>query len=136
MSKTDKDEPWWVQATWWRPQHYYCQYDLERGRWEKQPLYRVCDLPPRPVVAPPRFGRKYGPSQCVWDPDWPWPGGYPSGPNTAPPKWFVDHVGHNMERRRARDECLAARKEYRATGEVDVCPTVEKHRHRAQWLFW
>jgi hypothetical protein len=55
---------------------------------------------------------------------------------TSPPAWYVDHVGHNVERRRARDECIEARKQYRATGNIDIIPTALQHRHQAQWLYW
>jgi len=40
------------------------------------------------------------------------------------------------DRARVRDGCRRAVVEHRATGEVDVIPPVEQHRHRAGWSYW
>lgn len=132
MSRTDKDAPLWTRATRWEPDHYRCQHALfGRG-------HRECDLPPAPpsrvTYRYPGYWHQF--KHCAWQPDL--NSFYPDGLNPfhAPPKWFVDHVGHNVERRRSRDECIEARKEHRATGEVDTTPTVNQARHQAQWLFW
>jgi hypothetical protein len=135
MSRTDKDMPFRVRATRWQEQHYRCSF-ARFGR--TRDGHRECDLPDWP---PSRANLKFPGvwhtfQHCAWVPDL---GSiYPDrlNPFPAPPKWFVDHIGHNMERRRKRDECIAARKEYRATGEVDIVPTVLQHRHQAIWLYW
>lgn len=142
MSRTDKDMPLWVRARRWVPEHYACEHaEWRRGR-------RACDLPATPDRTKhnaqlrsrawyrfPGYWAKATPN-CFWSPDL--RSIYPDrlSPGAAPPKWFVDHIGHNMERRRKRDECIQARKEHRATGDVDVVPTTLQHRHQASWLYW
>lgn len=142
MSRTDKDMPLWVRATRWTPHHFECEYaHWRRGR-------RECNLPEAPPwdreardhphwswFKFPGFWQRVDPG-CAWMPDI--RSIYPDRlhPSEGPPKWFVDHVGNNAERRRSRDECIQARKEHRATGEVDVVPTVLQHRHQAIWLYW
>ena len=124
MSRTDKTDPWWVVAEWWEPCHDQCP---EAGR-----RVRECDLPAEPVVRHPgrryRFGRG-----CEWVPAWP---DRIRDVRTGPPAWFVDHVWTSRTRARVRDDCRRAVKEYRATGEVDVVPPVDQHRHGAAWLWW
>ena len=47
MSRTDKDLPFWMLATYWEPDHVSCQYAVwRRGR-------RACDLPDRPIRERP-----------------------------------------------------------------------------------
>lgn len=140
MSRTDKDAPWWTQDVWWEPVHYRCLEDHGRnGRqwWRRQPRNRECDLPREPVTTRGAMSRNgyflVAAKSCVWEPVWPWRGTSHWG---GPSKRFRDHVWNNLERRRSRDECIKAGKEYRADGEVDVVPTTEQHRHRAQWLWW
>lgn len=130
MSRTDKDMPMRVQATWFRAVHMGCVNDPEHWRNST----RICDLPPEPNRSRVTWRRRG--NGCTWSPlvdrefKW-WYRGM-----TTPPPWFVDHVWHNVERRRSRDECIAARKEYQATGDIDTEVTILQHRHCAQWLWW
>ena len=134
MSRTRKDQPWWVRAEWWEPEHW-CQ-DYGRSRW-----YRCrphCDLPAEPIVNYLDTAKYQGPRQrrsCCWVPVWPprTDGGYYY--QVAPPKWFVNHVSIAPTRRRVRDDCRRAIQEYRATGDVDIIPPIDQHRHCATWLW-
>lgn len=126
MSDTDKDKPYWVTASRWEPEHWNCQYDERRRR----PL-RECDLPARPVVRRPerltwRARNDWG---CHWFPD------DRRHPFSPVPRWYVQHVWTNVERRSVRDSARQAVAEHRATGEVDVELSVRQHRHGATW-FW
>jgi hypothetical protein len=141
MSRTDKDAPLWTRATRWVPEHYGCEFDIGPWYWRKRPHTRDCDLPATPIRAKASYkGFPYAvwerQPRCVWLPDIHqiYKDRLHYGP--PPPKWFVDHIGHNMERRRSRDECIQAQKEHRATGDVDVVPTTLQHRHQASWLYW
>lgn len=133
MSDTDKDKPWWVTVTWWEPAHIWCEHDTASYRSRDK---RTCDLPdePDPTRDRPRLsGRRRGEVHCSW-----WPTRernrfrYKTG---NPPRWFVRHVWNGIERVSVRDACLRAIGEYRATGEVDVMPSVRQHRHGAGWLW-
>lgn len=128
MSRTDKDLPYWMLSNYWEPFHSGCEYaTFDRGR--------ECDLPAEPVrERPVNFTwrtRIYG---CCWVPTWdhytkPW------GRNSCP-TWYVRLEFTGPERRRVRDECIEAIKEYRGTGEVDTIPSTTQHRHRARWNYW
>lgn len=121
MSRTDKTDPHWVLAEWWKPRHSGCQHaDYGRGR-------RACDLPAEPLRQHPR--RTLG-TTCYW-----WPGARDWAGRGAP-TWFVRLEFTGPERRRVRDELIRARQEYRATGEVDVIPSTTQHRHMARWDWW
>lgn len=142
MSRTDKDMPVWVRAPRWEPFHFNCEYDIPNRRWQKVQRDRQCDLPKRPPTRrqitnhgwPNRHWKHQ--KNCSWEPDI--NAIYPSGLqyNPRPPKWFIDHVWYDTERRRSRDECIQARKESRATGDVEIVPTILQHRHQATWLYW
>lgn len=55
---------------------------------------------------------------------------------STPPRLFVDLVEKSPTRARVRDDCRRAIAEYRATGQVDVIPPIDQHRHCAAWLYW
>jgi hypothetical protein len=126
-----KDRPWWVSAEWWEPFHDGCQFDVPRNRWRPwRGPRRLCNLPARPVVRRPERTRwfKHVPS-CAW---WPVSEVHPF---RHAPKWFIDHVGHNVERTAVRDRGRRAVAEHRATGTVDVELPVAQHRHQGRWLW-
>ncbi len=131
MSKTLKDRPWWVKATWWEPVHDGCQFDVPRSRWFPwRGPRRVCDLPAVPVVRRPTRTRQFKHvPMCFW---WPVSEVHPF---RHAPKWFIDHVGHDVERTAVRDRGRRAIAEYRATGDVDVELPVDQHRHQGRWLW-
>ncbi|MEU4164743.1 hypothetical protein [Actinoplanes sp. NPDC026670] len=54
----------------------------------------------------------------------------------GPPRWFIEHVWTSRERQAARVACRNAIKEYHGDGNVDTIPTIQQHRHNAQWLWW
>jgi hypothetical protein len=120
VSRTDKDLPYWLNPSEWQAWHRRCQYVI----WRRPE--RDCDLPAEPNPERPDRSRS---DRCIW---WPTRRGWHYD---HPPAWFVDHVWASKSRWTARDECTRARQEYRASGEVDVIPTVAQHRHGARWLW-
>src|ERR1043165_6109699 len=119
MSRTDAHAPHWATVEWYEPVHRRCHHAIHTWRGYGVVVDHDCDLPAEPVRHRPlisgwRHGRL---TRCTWEPDWtgvsPWP---------RPPRWFVEHVWHNPERRRARDDLRTAAAEYRATGDVDTEP--------------
>lgn len=140
MSRTDKDRPYYTDAEWWEPYHYQCgkSYRSYFGTVRTTPARRQCDLPPEPIIAQYQARRRHNGRGCSWDPAYP-PGVDEHGRDrvhVSVPKWFVDHIWNNPSRVRARDECRQAAKEYRASGEVDVVPTTDQHRHCAGWAWY
>lgn len=128
MSHTDKDMPYWVTAKRWEPVHWNCPHDTQWWLGVREPR-RDCDLPDGPDTTRdrPRFSRRRQPPQCRWEPV------YTGRPCGHVPNWFVQHVWTNRERVAVRDQCRRAAAEYRATGEVEVVPSVRQHHHGAQW---
>lgn len=134
MSRTNKDEPLFVRATWWEPDHWACPYAVPRNPFMR--YRRYCDLPAEPDPSGyDRTGRWRTRStwRCRWEPavtderdHWP--------PRSVP-KWYVDHVTHNPNRRRERDYGRRAIAEHRATGEVDADLPGFQHHHSGAW-YW
>ena len=126
MSRTDKDEPWWVRAQWWEPAHYRCPHATRAGR-------RECDLPPAPNLRQYHRRKLVSVGRRSWE---------PSDDlvyfllRPPPPKSFRDDVWTRPQRRAVRDACRAAAKEYRGDREVDTEPPTDQHRHNAQYLYW
>lgn len=132
MSRTDKDTPHHVHAEVWEAWHHpRCSRNPLRTRigsmtgGRKNPY--LCDLPDnRPRLAVYLASK---PTGCTWQPR------CRCSPTSPPPRWFKKHVWHSPERLAARVECLDARKEHRAHGDVDTDPTTRQHRHGARWLW-
>lgn len=128
MSRTDKDLPSWLLSKWWEPDHYRCEYSVFSDG-------RECNLPPEPVrERPDKVTWRTRQRSCCWSPTWDY---YyrPYGPSGVP-TWFVRLEFTGPERRRVRDECRDAMKEYNSTGEVDTIPSITQHRHMARWDWW
>jgi hypothetical protein len=147
MSRTDKDTPDWVTATWWKPRHA-----CHPRRWIRERQYftfnggqlvpyrtvpahwipaRGCDLPPEPAGTWPAPGWPRG-MGCHWEPD------HTGGRRrwySSPPRWYRRHVWYGVERTRLRTERQHMIKEYRAGGTVDTIPATDQHRHCATWLW-
>lgn len=92
MSRTDKDNPWWVRAEYYEPYHY-CGW-RRRGLFEKVEKetdwgfkYTVsklvsykweyvgdCELPETPVRQHPNIVRRINRThrRCGWSPEWVW----------------------------------------------------------------
>lgn len=137
MSRTDKHAPYWTWASWYEPSHsLFCEHrPYWYGRRDPARIH-ACNLPERPVRH--RDGRiRVSVPQCVWGPVYPprrqarwlvW--------KRHVPRWFVEHVGHNVERVRARDTLSKFCKEYNATGELaDGDFPNWQYRHNARWLW-
>lgn len=125
MSRTDKTNPYWVRAVWWKPVHVGCAM----GNWKSR--RQPCDLPDAPVLAHPSRPRA-GRWSCHWVPQWPW--NYRLGYSTRHVRgWFIDHRWNNPERVRVRDECLDMVKEFRGSGSVEHEFLSWNHRHGARW---
>lgn len=132
MSRTDSHMPHWATCTWYLPVHLRCE-NSTRTHWSiTQSIRHACDLPVRPVRSRPVLSawlRSQG-TRCYWEPDWtgvsPWP---------RPPRWFVEHHYHNVERRRSRDGLRDAAAEWRATGHVETVPEPRQARGGARWAW-
>lgn len=90
MSRTDKDNPWWVRTEWYEPIHY-CgwirrnkyEYEERVASWGKYTVPRItghyweylgdCVLPDVPVRCGQRPSRKRltNSPRCTWVADWP-----------------------------------------------------------------
>ena len=119
MSDTDKDKPYWVTAEEYMPFHT-CQSPYRT---------RKCNLPAEPVRRK-RTWRTANREGCVWTPVW------DRHSMPAVPKWYVDHIYHNPQRRAARDNGRHAVAEYRATGTVDRVYGTDQARGAARWYYW
>lgn len=123
MSRTEAHTPWWVRAPWYVPYH---------GLWCGRRY--VCDLPERPV-------RHAGPRshvlthRCNWHPIWPVYRLRRTIFGNSMPRWYVEHVWHNVERTRERGTLGEMVKEYNANGELDDgdFPCWGTGRHGAWW---
>lgn len=136
MSRTDKHAPYWTWAQWYEPVHHlYCP-NYPRRRWQQFSKRLPCDLPERPVRHGGGRTRVYVP-HCTWEPIWPiWRQVRWLTWKRHTPKWFVDHVWNEVERRRERDDLLQLRKEYNATGDLDDGDFPNwQARHMARWLW-
>lgn len=133
MSRTFKDKPLHARAAWWEPDHWGCENHLLRSVFRRK--NRTCDLPAEPDPSSydraARFGHR---NTCLWLPV-PDPLLDRACKNNVP-KWFVDHVSNNPNRRREREYNRRAIAEHRATGTVDTDLPGYQHRHRALWLWW
>lgn len=135
MSRTFKDKPLHARATWWEPDHWGCENHTLRSVFCRE--CRTCDLPAEPDPSSydrtARFGHR-NTWHCLWLPV----------PDPLldrvckrnVPKWYVDHVSNNPNRRREREYNRRAIAEHRATGTVDTDLPGHQHRHRALWLWW
>ena len=107
MSRTEAHAPWWTRAPWYEPSH---------GLWCNRRY--VCDLPDRPVRH--GGGRVHVLTQmCTWEPAWPPYNRMHKLFGSHVPGWYVDHVWHNPERVRERDQLGKMVKEYIATGGIE-----------------
>ena len=140
MSRTDKDLPHWVATEWYVPVHVGCPNGgYVRYRWQRsQRGERVCDLPEVPVRSNPNrvaARRIFMDDQhCYWEAAWPqrWRYQYTWGP-----KKIDRHVSWwGPDRARVRDECRQARKEYRASGDVEIDVTSRHHAHAPDKGWW
>lgn len=110
MSRTDKDMPPWVIADLFEPEHWGCRID--GGKFE-------CDLPEDPTRQHPTRLRYGYWDRCHWKYVWPWTYGHRSYRLISVPKWFIDNVWNEPERRRERDDLRALRDEYNANGNLE-----------------
>lgn len=136
MSRTDKDMPWPIRATQFKPMHYYCEFDLRPYWWFWRPRKgnRSCDLPPGFAR---RHYRRQNTSQlrhephCVWEPVW------DRRYYTKPP----DHRDRRLyywgpDRAKVRAFCHEARKNYHGSGSTSDLEPTEQHRHGPINGYW
>lgn len=127
MSRTDVHAPYWTWAEYYRPMHNHYE--------------RSCDLPPEPVRCNTKLRPDYpndGWQSCYWRPALPdsWREYRWLHLGKAVPKWYVDHVWHNAERVRERDELRNLAREYNAYGQVEDGDFGNwQARHCATW-YW
>jgi hypothetical protein len=119
VSRTDTHAPYWTWAQWYEPDHsIYCEFYLNRS-WQKT-AKQPCTLPDRAVRHHDRFIYRRRPGLCNWTPVWPT---YPECRwlmfGKAARSWFVDHVWHNPERVRTRDQLRNLAREYNAYGDLE-----------------
>lgn len=128
MSKTDKDMPYWVTATWWKPSHHRCQYTQIYSTTLPR---RVCDLPPEPKLTDHHnHPRRWLQPGCIWMAVWErrhWPN---------PPHWYITHTWHAPQRQLARMQGRKALKEWNGSGDTDVVATTDQARHCSRWLWY
>lgn len=118
MSRTDKDRPYWVRSE--DPleprEEYHYHHDWRGNALE-------CDLDAPAKYKPSLY------SNC----------GYRlrASPYTSgPPAWYRNHVWHDPERVRMRDELGEVRKLANAGEELDDVDVASwQHRHCAIWLW-
>lgn len=121
MSRTDKDNPRFISPSgWYKPRHYCSRNN-------------PCTLPDLNSIKYAREIIKISRSRCFWyvhhsTYEWYLQFG-------RPPKWFVDHVYHNVMRRDSRDSLRKAIADHRANGDTDVEPEPRQARHSAGWLW-
>lgn len=120
MSRTDKDQPYWV-AIPWTPEH------APACRSARTP----CTLPDRPQQHHPdrSLDRR---TACYWSPTWP-----RNQPRyTAPPRWFIRHQWTAPDRQAVRAACDLARAQHRGGNVPEAEPPTFQHRNCAKWLWW
>lgn len=109
--------PPYVVAEWWEPEHWGCE-NSELRKWRERPR-AACDLPAAPVRQHPNRPRFGYWGYCHWEYVWPSVWGWRSYRQSRVPKWFVDHLWHNPERVRERDDLRALRDEYNRHGDLE-----------------
>lgn len=119
MSRTDKDLPYWMRATKYRPVHHW---SCIVGR-------KPCTLPGELFKGQAHYRRRF--TACYWDAVdernfWEY----------CPPKAFIDHTWNNPERRRVRDTSRSIAKDYNANGDTELDIPNEQHRHRSTYYYW
>lgn len=123
MSRTDKDMPDWVQATWWEPRHHWrCQFVMGITK---------CTLPEDiPLDSFSWLNRK---TECSWIPDTSYRQGWQRWDH---PRYIWRHLNwYGPERRHVRDWCMGQVKRTRTGDEVDPLQPERQHRHGA-WKGW
>lgn len=125
MSRTFKTDPHWVQSI--------------RHAHNTDVIHR-CDLSPDRYIRAVNEG-----AECDVDtgrearcfrrsPTWPW-ANYPYCIG-SPPGDFIRGLWTGPDRRRSREDCADAAREYNHYGETDVIVGTNQHRHNAQWSWW
>jgi len=135
MSRTDKDRPYRVRAADPHQPGRYARHASYRYYWQGSSCMGAdCDLPDfhdrRPTATWHQRNTGVPSPDCTWELEhW-----VTSPYGGSSPKWFTDHVWHNPERRRERDELRAARREYNAHGDLEGFDFANfQGRHSATW---
>lgn len=136
MSRTDKDKPWWVRATWIEPSHAIRCPNYWRHSNKHLARTHVCDLPAVPVLKPPAGYIRQWPRvpQCTWEPEWPQRDRY--NYTHGPKKKDRHYDWWGPARARDRDAAVKARKQYLGSGGVDEPKVMPNHRHCSIKGWW
>lgn len=133
MSRTEKDWPYWVRATFYEPSHDWCCPDRISRSYQHYRRSGSCTLPAYPVRNDKPLSRSGSKipdvPNCRWDPS-----GWDRKYYTKPPG-RVDRrlYFHGPTRREVRDFCAKARQEFAGRGTVE---TVEPPPWRPSALDW
>jgi hypothetical protein len=124
MSRTDKDKPCWVTATWYEPHHGLCT----KSRWSSR---YPCDLPEFPVRSAEAYSWR-SKTHCSW---------VVHHENRFCCRYSPSREDRRLgwwgpDRRAKRDSLRSAAKEYRAAGEVETEPPVRQHTHSPAKGWW
>lgn len=117
MSRTEAHAPWWTRAPWLEPVHATNCENYVRRPWQRGPV-QPCTLPAEAVRSANRLPN-YTYTLCLWEPVWPPYSRMHKLFGSHVPGWYVDHVWHNPERVRERDQLGKMVKEYNATGGIE-----------------
>jgi hypothetical protein len=139
MSRTDKDAPYWVRATFYVPDHAYDCPDYRPRHHPREYPLRVCNLPAEPVRRHPNLSawRRWREIGCIWEMSW------------VDDRWAIDinrdrprgRIDRRLnwwgpDRSRTRDACRSAAREFNETGDVDTEPGTRNHRHSPGRGYW
>lgn len=133
MSRTEAHAPWWTRAPWLEPAHSLgCEFYMPR-QWQRGIPPKACDLPESAERSANRQPRR-GVDTCTWEPIWPRYRDMRKLFGHPVPRWYIEHVWHNPERVRVRDDLAKMVKEYNGEGELDD-PDFPNYRarHCAGW---
>lgn len=141
MSRTDKDLSWWLTAEWYEPSHSRHCINLVPylKQWGPRTTIQPCDLPLEPErgsyvpwfrIQPADFD-----ARCVWEPVYD-RRGYRYR-YTRPPSKRERHLEWDGPvRAQVRDLLFEARKQYLASGDVDIPEAPRNHRHASIKGWW
>lgn len=135
MSRTDAHAPWWTRAPWLEPVHgTECEFYLNRS-WQRWGPSRACDLPESAERKANRYPRR-GVLPCTWEPIWPRHRDMRKLFGHPVPGWYIEHVWHNPERVRERDQLGKMVKEYNATGGIEDDDFPNYGARHSAWWWW
>lgn len=133
MSRTDKDMPFWVVASWYIPSHgIHCPL-YDRGGWAKTD---PCDLPETPSKRASGRHWRNKETRCTWEADWSERRSYRYR-YTRPPTKEDRHLDwYGPDRAKVRDQMTKAKHQYNGSREVEIVERVQHHHHASIKGWW